>query len=317
MLAYTIKRIGLGLLILIGVMFAMYAVVFIVPGNPARAALGPRATQEMIDRLTREMGLDQPYLVQIYNFFVNVLSGNLGIDVISNRPVAAEIWEVLPNTLILCLAGLGWATLLAIPLGCLAVLKRGTWVDRAASLASVSVISLPYYVIAIYALLIFAVQLNWLPAIGDGDQGDILSQIRALILPAFAIGFTWVGYLARLVRASMLDVMGEPHIRTARAFGVPEWKIITKYGLRIALIPTLSLLAVSLGGLISSAVFVEVIFSRPGIGKLVTGAVALRNYPVVMGTVLVMTAIYVALTIVADLTIARLDPRIRDAFRGA
>jgi peptide/nickel transport system permease protein len=115
----------------------------------------------------------------------------------------------------------------------------------------------------------------------------------------------------------MLDVMNEPHIRTARAFGVPEWKVVTKYGLRIALIPTLSLLAVSLGGLISSAVFVEVIFSRPGIGKLVTAAVNLRNYPVVMGTVLVMTALYVSLTIAADLLIARLDPRIRDAFRGA
>src|SRR5689334_16874658 len=219
MLAYTIKRIGLGLLILVGVMFAMYAAVFIVPGNPARAALGPRATQEMVDRLTREMGLDQPYIIQIYHFFANVLSGNLGLDVISNRPVATEIWEVLPNTLILCVVGLGWATLLAIPLGCLAVLKRGTWIDRAASLLSVSVISLPYYVIAIYALLIFAVELNWLPAIGDGEAGNIGSRIQALILPAFAIGFTWVGYLARLVRASMLDVMGEPHIRTARAFG--------------------------------------------------------------------------------------------------
>ena len=169
MLAYTIKRIGLGILILIGVMFAMYAAVFIVPGNPARAALGPRATQEMIDKLTREMGLDQPYLIQIYNFFINVLSGNLGLDVISNRPVATEIWEVLPNTLILCFVGLGWATLFAIPLGCLAVLKRGTWIDRATSLLSVSVISLPYYVVAIYALLIFAVGLNWLPAIGDGE----------------------------------------------------------------------------------------------------------------------------------------------------
>ena len=159
------------------------------------------------------------------------LTGNLGIDVISNRPVAQEIWEVLPNTLILCVVGLGWAALLAIPLGCLAVLKRGTWIDRVAGLVSVSVISLPYYVIAVYALLIFAVKLNWLPAIGDGEAGDIGSQIRALILPAFAIGFTWVGYLARLVRASMLDVMGEPHIRTARAFGLPEWKIVTKYAL--------------------------------------------------------------------------------------
>jgi peptide/nickel transport system permease protein len=298
-------------------MFAMFAVVFIIPGNPARAALGPRATQEMIDRLTREMGLDQPYIVQIFNFFKNALTGNLGIDVISGRPVAQEIWEVLPNTLILCVVGLGWAALAAIPLGCLAVMKRGTWIDRLTGIASVSIISLPYYVVAVYALLIFAVNLNWLPAIGAGEPGDFGSQVRALVLPAFAIGFTWVGYLARLIRASMLDVMGEQHIRTARAFGLPEWKIVTKYALRIAIVPTLSLLAVSLGGLISAAVFVEVIFSRPGIGSLVTGAVALRNYPVVMGCVLVMTAIYVSLTIAVDLLIARLDPRIRDAFRGA
>jgi ABC-type dipeptide/oligopeptide/nickel transport system permease component len=317
MLAYAVKRIGLGFLILAAVMFTMFAVVFIIPGNPARAALGPRATQEMIDRLTREMGLDQPYIIQVFNFFKNALTGNLGIDVISGRPVAQEIWEVLPNTLILCVVGLGWAALAAVPLGCLAVIKRGTLIDRITGLASVSVISLPYYVVAVYALLIFAVNLNWLPAIGAGEQGDIGSQIRALILPAFAIGFTWVGYLARLIRASMLDVMGEQHIRTARAFGLPEWKIVTKYALRIAIVPTLSLLAVSLGGLISAAVFVEVIFSRPGIGNLITGAVALRNYPVVMGCVLVMTAIYVALTIAVDLLIARLDPRIRDAFRGA
>jgi peptide/nickel transport system permease protein len=317
MLVYAVKRIGLGLLILAAVMFAMFAVVFIIPGNPARAALGPRATQEMIDRLTREMGLDQPYIVQIFNFFKNALTGNLGIDVISGRPVAQEIWEVLPNTLILCVVGLGWAALAAVPLGCLAVMKRGTWIDRLTGIASVSVISLPYYVVAVYALLIFAVNLNWLPAIGAGEPGDFGSQVRALVLPAFAIGFTWVGYLARLIRASMLDVMGEQHIRTARAFGLPEWKIVTKYALRIAIVPTLSLLAVSLGGLISAAVFVEVIFSRPGIGSLVTGAVALRNYPVVMGCVLVMTAIYVSLTIAVDLLIARLDPRIRDAFRGA
>ncbi|CAN5466112.1 ABC transporter permease [soil metagenome] len=317
MLAYAIKRIGLGLAILTAVMLVMYASVFIVPGNPARAALGPRATQEMVDKLTASMGLDQPYYVQVFRFFKGVLTGDFGIDVISNRPVAQEIWEVLPNTLILCGIGLGWAVLLAIPLGCLAVIKRDTWIDRAAGLISVSVISLPYYVIAVYSLLFFAVKLQWLPAIGDGEDGDIMSQIRALILPAFAIGVTWVGYLARLVRASMLEVMGEPHIRTARAFGLPETKIVFKYALRIAIIPTLSLVAISLGGLISNAVFVEMVFTRPGIGKLVTNAVNLRNYPVVMGAVLVMTAIYVSLTITADLIIARLDPRIRDAFRGA
>ena len=170
--------------------------------------------------------------------------------------------------------------------------------------------------IGIYALAIFAVKLNWFPAIGDGGDSGA-ERLRALVLPAFALGFTWVGYLARLVRASMLETIGEPHIRTARAFGVPEWRIVVNYALRIAIVPVLSLVFVSLGWLISSAVVVEVIFSRPGIGSLVTAAVATRNYPVVMGSVLVMTAIYVGLTILADIAIAALDPRIRDAFRGA
>ena len=150
---------------------------------------------------------------------------------------------------------------------------------------------------------------------GAGN-GGFFSYLAALILPSFAIGLGWVGYLARMVRASLLEIMGEPHIRTARAFGLPEWKIVGKYALRLAIIPTISLVAVGLGGILSSAVFVEAVFSRPGVGKLITDAVAQRNYPVVMGTVLVMTAIYVAVTIAADLLLAKLDPRVRDVFRG-
>jgi len=137
-----------------------------------------------------------------------------------------------------------------------------------------------------------------------------------VILPAFAIGITWVGYLARLVRASMLEVMGAPHIRTARAFGLSETRIVTRYALRLAIIPTIAILAVGFGAILSSAVFVETVFSRPGIGTLVTAAVSKRNYPVVMGTTLFMTAFYLFVVTAADLLIARLDPRVRDVFRG-
>ncbi|MCB2126279.1 MAG: ABC transporter permease, partial [Rhodobacteraceae bacterium] len=162
---------------------------------------------------------------------------------------------------------------------------------------------------------IFAVWLRWLPAIGAGTPGDPASQARALILPAFALGIGWVGYLARLVRASLLEVMGENHIRTARAFGLPERRVVLRYGLRVAIIPTIALLAVGLGSILSSAVFVETVFGRPGIGTLITGAVQKRNYPVVMGTVLFMTAFYLFVVTAADLLIARLDPRVRDVFR--
>lgn len=315
MLTYALKRIGLGLLILVTVMLALYVAVYIVPGDPASIALGPRATPELKRQLAERMGFDRPIVVQVFNFFANALTGNLGTNVWSNRPVAAEIAEVLPNTLILAAVSMGWAALLGIGLGCLSVIRRHSLVDRGIGILSVAVIAVPSFVVALYLLVIFAVQLKWLPARGGGDSGDFTGQLAALVLPSLAIGLGWVGYLARMVRASLLEVMGENHIRTARAYGLTEWRIVSRYALRIAILPTISLIAVGLGGILSSAVFVEAVFSRPGIGKLVTDAAASRNYPVVMGAVLVMTALYVAATITADLVIARLDPRVRDAFR--
>lgn len=316
MLAYAVKRIGLGLLILVLVMVAMYAAVFLVPGDPATVALGPRATPELKRLLIERMGLDQPVWWQIVEFFRNALTGNLGYDVWSNRPVSTLVLEALPNTLVLGLTALAVALLIGVPLGCLSVMRRGTAADAAIGVLSVGVIAVPSFVVAIYSLLLFAVTLRWLPAIGAGETGDFFSHAKALVMPAAAIALGWIGYIARMVRASMMEVMGEPHIRTARSFGLPEWKIVSKYALRIAIIPTISLVAVGLGSILSSAVFVEAVFARPGIGKLITDAVSTRNYPVVMGTVLIMTAIYVSITIAADLLIARLDPRVRDVFRG-
>lgn len=315
MLNYAIKRVGLAVLILFTVMISMYAMVFLVPGDPASLALGPRATPELKAQLIQRMGLDQPIHMQVWHFFANAIRGDLGYDVWSKRPVLEQILQVFPNTLTLGAVALGWAILLGVTLGCLAVVWRGTVVDAILGILSVSMIAVPPFVIALYSLLVFSVWLGWLPAIGAGATGDWGSQVRALILPAFAIGITWVGYIARLVRASMLEVMGANHIRTARAFGLPEGRIVTRYALRVAIIPTIAILAVGFGSILSSAVFVETVFSRPGIGTLVTAAVAKRNYPVVMGTVLFMTAFYLFVVTAADLLIARLDPRVRDVFR--
>jgi ABC-type dipeptide/oligopeptide/nickel transport system permease component len=316
MLRYAIKRIGIAVMILCVVMLAMYSMVFLVPGDAASVALGPRASPALKAALAERMGLDQPVVVQIWRFFKSAVTGDLGYDVWSNRPVTDMILEVFPNTLFLGAVAMGWALSLGIALGCVAVVLRDTWADRLLGVLSVSFISLPSFVIAIYSLLIFSVWLGWLPAIGAGTPGDPISQIQAVILPAFAIGITWVGYLARLVRASMLEVMEAPHIRTARAFGLPESQIVMTYALRIAIVPTVAILAVGFGSILSSAVFVETVFSRPGIGTLMTTAVAKRNFPVVMGTVLFMTAFYLMAVTIADLLIARLDPRVRDAFRG-
>lgn len=316
MLNYAIKRIGLALLILVVVMLGLFAMVFMVPGDPASVALGPRATPELKAALTARMGLDQPLHIQIIRFFGNALRGDLGYDVWSRRPVIEMILEVFPQTLILGLVSLGWALVLGVALGCVAVVWRGTLIDRLLGVLSVAMIAVPSFVIALYLLLIFAVWLGWLPAIGAGERGDPASQIRALILPSLAIGITWVGYLARLVRAAMLEVLAADHIRMARAFGLPEWRVVMTYALRLALIPTVAILAMGLGSILSSAVFVESVFSRPGIGTLVTNAVQKRNYPVVMGTVLFMTAFYLVVVTAADLLIARLDPRVRDALRS-
>ena len=316
MLIYTVKRIGLAVVILFIVMLAMYAMVFLVPGDPASVALGPRASPALKAALVQRMGLDQPIFVQIWRFFANALTGNLGYDVWSNRPVTELILQSFPSTLFLGAVSMSWALVCGIGLGCLSVVMRDTWADRALGILSVSFISVPSFVIAIYSLLIFSVWLGWLPAIGAGHPGDFPSQIKAVILPAFAIGITWVGYLARLVRASMLEVMEAPHIRTARAFGLSESRVVLTYALRIAIVPTVAIVAVGFGSILSSAVFVEAVFSRPGIGTLMTTAVAKRNFPVVMGTVLFMTAFYLFAVTAADLLIARLDPRVRDAFRG-
>jgi ABC-type dipeptide/oligopeptide/nickel transport system permease component len=316
MVTYALKRIGLAVLILITVMLAMYAMVFLVPGDPASVALGPRASPALKAALAERMGLDQPVLMQVWNFFSAALRGDLGQDVWSNRPVTEMILETFPQTLILGAVAMGWAIAAGLLLGCLAVVWRDTWADRVLGVVSVAFISVPSFVIAIYLLLIFAVTLKWLPAIGAGSPGDPMSQLRALILPAFAIGLPWVGYLARLVRAAMLEVMAAPHIRTARAFGLPERTIVATYALRVAIVPVISIIAVGFGAILSSAVFVETVFSRPGIGTLMTTAVEKRNFPVVMGTVLFMTAFYLAVVSAADLLIAKLDPRVRDAFRN-
>jgi peptide/nickel transport system permease protein len=212
---------------------------------------------------------------------------------------------------VLTASGIGWAIVLGIPMGCWSAIRRGTWLDRASGMLAVAAIAVPSFVVALYGLLIFAVALNWLPAIGAGEPGHLGDELAHLVLPSFAIGLGWVGYLARLVRASMLEILGENHIRTARAFGLPERRIVLRYALKLAVLPTVAVLGVGIGHLLSGAVFAEIVFARPGAGKLVYDAVVTRNYPVVSGTVLVTTALFALCTLAADLIAAWLDPRVR------
>ena len=311
MLFYTLQRIALAVAICMVAMTILFSLVYVIPGDPASLALGPRATAEMKEALRVRMGLDQPLVVQLYNFFANAITGDLGYDVWTRRPVTTIIMEALPYTLALAAAGLGWAILIGIPLGCYSAINRNSLMDKITSVISVGTISMPSFLVAVYCLLLFAVYLKWFPAIGAGERGDLADQLWHLVLPAFAIGLGWVGYLARLVRASMLEVMGESHVRTARAFGLPEAMVIRRYALRLAILPTVTLLGIAVGGLLSGAVFAELVFNRPGIGLLVYNEAARRNYPTVMGTVLVTVGLFVICQLVADLLVALLDPRVR------
>ncbi len=299
------------MLIVVFAVTLLFCMIHLVPGDPARILLGPRATTEMIANLSAQMGLDQPLPVQILRFFGNLLRGDLGMDVITNRPVAEMVFGQLPYTLWLIFSAIIGAMLIGIPLGCYSAVHRNSFVDRVTGVVSVACITAPAFVVALYSLLIFAVTLKWFPAVGAGEKGQFWDQVSHLVLPAFAIGLSWVGYLSRLVRASMLEIMGENHIRTARAYGLPERTVVYRYALKLAVLPTVTVIGVGMGFLLSAALFTEIVFARPGIGKLIFDSITTRNYPVVMGSVLVSTFLFVISTTLSDLVNAWLDPRIR------
>ncbi len=303
-------------LILVLSVSLLFGMIHLVPGDPATVMLGPRATPELRAELSQRMGLDQPLVVQLGRFYSGLARGDLGVDPFSNRKVRDIVLEQLPHTLALVLVAIGGASLLGIPLGCFAAIRRNSWLDRLTAVMSVAFIAIPSFVVALYLLLWLAVKWRWFPAIGAGEAGNFTDQAYHLVLPAIALGLGWVGYIARLVRASMLEVLEDNHIRTARAFGLPERTIVIHYALRIALLPTVTILGLGIGTMLSSALFAEIVFSRPGIGKLLYEAVLGRNYPIVMGAVLVTTGFFVLSTLVSDIINALLDPRLREQQEG-
>ena len=312
MLKFIARRSLLSLLILLLAVSLLFGMIHMVPGDPASVILGPKASPALKAELNQRMGLDQPLVIQLGKFYAGLARGDLGLDVFSGRAVSEIVFEQLPYTLALVLAAIGGATLLGIPMGCFSAIRRNSILDRVTAVMSVAFIAIPSFVVALYLLLWLAVKWRWFPAMGAGASGDIADQAHHLVLPALALGLGWVGYIARLVRASMLEVMEENHIRTARAFGLPEHTIIVHYALRIAVLPTVTILGMGIGAMLSGALFAEIVFSRPGIGKLLHEAVITRNYPVVMGSVLVTTAFFVLSTLISDIINAALDPRLRE-----
>ncbi len=308
---YLASRFVTTVLIVFGAMLLLFTLSAVVPGDPASALLGPQATPEYRAQFIKDMGLDRPFHERLLVFFGNLLTGNLGTDILSGKPVWSIISSVLPFTFILTFAAIGLAVLLGVPLGCFAAIRRGSIFDHILAFISVAFIAIPSFVIAIFLLLIFSIWLDWLPVLGEGKSGDWLDQSRRLILPTTALAVGWIGFIARLVRTSMLEVMGENYIRTSRAYGLSERLVTYKYALKNACIPTIAILGMGVGRLLGGAVLVEIVFSRPGLGRLIFDAIATRNYPVLQGAVFVVVLIFVITNLLVDLSYSAIDPRIR------
>ncbi len=315
-LRYLASRLVTTVLIVFGAMLLLFSLSAAVPGDPATALLGPQATPELAQRFIADMGLDQPIHIRLGRFFASVATGNLGTDVISGRPVAGLIREVIPYTLILTFSALGLAALLGVPLGVFAATHRGSVLDHVLAFVSVAFIAVPSFVIAIFLLLIFSIWLDWLPVLGASRTGALGDEVKRMILPTLALALGWIGFIARLVRSSMLEVMGEPYIRTSRAFGLSERLVTFKYALKNACIPTITILGMGIGRLLGGAVLVEIVFARPGLGRLIYSAISERNYPVVQGAVLVVVVLFVVVNLIVDLSYTAIDPRIRHDTSG-
>lgn len=311
MIRYAVRR----LLLAVPTLFAMLTVVFIlvrlVPGDAAVAMLGDRASAATLAALRAELGLDQPVSAQYLSFMSDALRGDFGRSLSSGRTVVQEVAEVLPYTLELTLASVVVGVALGLPLGTFAALRRNRWPDYASRLLSLLGLSFPSFVSAILMLLAFAVWLQWLPVMSRASS-DPLTHLRNLILPALNLGLIMTAYITRVTRSSMLEVLGEDYIRTARAKGVRPMALILRHGLRNALIPIVTVVGVMTGVLLGGAVVIESVFSLPGVGRLIIGAIQRRDYPIIQGGLLITAATFVFVNILVDLAYGWLDPRVRN-----
>ena len=282
MRGYLLKRLLMTMLVLLLVIIFLSLLIHIVPGDPAKTLLGPRANAELIAKVRASMDLDKPVHVQIANAVWHTVQGDLGTDVFTGRPISELVGAALPHTLILAWTSLGLATFIGVPLGVYSATHPDSWPDRITAVISISFITIPSYVAGLFLLLHLcrSARSGCRPS-AWAKTGILLDYIKHLILPATALAITWIGYLARLVRASLLEVLNQTYIRAAMAAGLSQRLIFYKYALKNALIPTVAVLGIGVGNLMAGAVFVELIFSRPGMGTLIYNAIQARNYPIV------------------------------------
>jgi peptide/nickel transport system permease protein len=289
---------------LLGVVTLVFFLIHFIPGDPVELMLGETASRADLAKMRHDLGLDQPITEQYGRFLSGLARGDLGRSLFYRRPVHQVILDKLPATLELALAAMALTLLIALPLGIVAAVRKGSLADRSAMLASLVGISMPNFWLGPLLIILFSLKLGWLPV--SGREGA-----ASVILPALTLGTALAALLSRMTRSAMLDVLGEDYLRTARAKGVPEKTVIVRHALRNALLPVLTIVGLQLGALLSGAVITEIVFAWPGIGSLLIQSIHTRDYPLVQGCVLVIALGYVAANFVTDLLYAAVDPRVK------
>jgi peptide/nickel transport system permease protein len=311
MLRYLVHRLTAAVPTLLGVLVSVFLVVHLIPGDPVAAMLGDMATQEQVVQTRQAMGLDRPLPVQFAAFMGRYVQGDLGTSIRTRRLVIDEITSRFPHTARLALFGGIVAVLLGVPLGVIAASRRGGLVDLLSLIVSSAGVAAPVFWVGLLLSMLFAVKLRWFPTVGGGREGDWVSVMKALVLPAITLGLSGMALIARMTRSAMLEVLREDYIRTARAKGQTERQVIYKHALRNASIPIVTIVGLNVGYLLGGAVLVETVFARPGLGKLLVDGILARDYPVVQGVTFVVAVGFIAVNLVTDMTYGYLDPRTR------
>jgi ABC-type dipeptide/oligopeptide/nickel transport system permease component len=283
----------------------------VIPGDPATAALGNYASESAVQALKERMGLNRPIYIQYFDYLRGLVQGDLGKSFVNRNPVAPLIRKVVPYTIDLTLSGILIGTILGIPLGIITAVKRNSLIDYLGRTLSLAGLSFPAFYSGLLLMLVFSVYLNLFPSIGGGDLNNVGDRLYHLILPALNVGLIMTAYITRMTRSTMLEVIEQDYISTARAKGLNENTVIIKHALKNALISVITVIGLYVGILIAGSVMSEIIFSRPGLGKLLIGAMKNRDYNMMQSILVIITGIIVTVNLITDVTYSFCDPRIR------
>lgn len=312
MFAFIVRRIISTIPVMLFVALFVFSLLYIAPGDPAAVIAGDQASPDDVEKIRASLGLDRPYFVRFFEWFFRVLQGDLGTSIFTSLPVTQLIGQRIEPTVSLMLLTLLLAVSVAVPMGVLAAWKAGSWIDRAVVAFAVFGFSVPVFVVGYLLAYVFALQLDWVPVQGYTpiSQG-IWPWLRNLILPAITLGFVYIALIARITRATMLEVLQQDYVRTAEAKGVEQRNVLFVHALKNAAIPVITIIGIGVALLIGGAVVTESVFAIPGLGRLTLDAILRRDYPVIQGVVLIFSFVYVLVNLLVDIVYTLVDPRIR------